>query len=203
MAQRSFGLGHLNGNLLCVVDCETTGDRPGFHDVVQVCFLPLDGMLKPAKGITPFYCSIQPKRPENIDPDVMKKGRTIILDAMTNGLEAYRAADLFDEWYKHLNLGYEKRIAPLAQNWPFDCEFVSDWLGRESCKQYFDSRYRDSMVAATFMNDRADFQGEPLPHAKVNLQYLASTYKVEHQRAHDALQDCIVTAEIYRLMCKS
>ncbi len=200
MAQRSFGLGHLNNNLLCAVDCETTGDVPGFHDIIQVCVLPLDGMLKPAKGIVPFYCAIQPKRPENIDADAMKRNRQLILDSMTNGLEAYRAADLFDEWIKQLKFGYEKRVAPLAQNWPFDRGFIIDWLGKESFSQYFDSRYRDTMVAASFLNDLADFKSEPIPYAKYNLAWLAKTLDVPHERAHDALQDCIVTAEVYRRM---
>ncbi len=200
MSQRVVtpGMCHLNNHLLCAIDTETTGDKPGFHDIIQVAVIPLDANIKPFKDITPFYMDIQPKRPENYNPEAMRKNRTRITDAMLNGVEAYRAADLFDEWVKKLNLGFNKRIIPLAHNWPFDRGFLIDWLGHESVDQYFDGRHRDTMVIASFMNDLAEFRQNPHPYAKVELKYLATTLQVPIDRAHDALQDALGAANIYR-----
>lgn len=203
-ASRRIGMTHLNNNLMCVIDCETTGDVPGFHDIYQVCILPLNAELRPYKDMPPFYCDMKLKRPENIDPAVYKKAyhRQRICDSEISGLDAYRAADLFDEWFQKLALNYNKQIVPLAQNWPFDRGFIIDWLGNESFKQYFSALYRDTMVASLFVNDHADFMNEAIPFAKNNLKWLAQVFTIPHERAHDALQDCLVTAEVYRHMCK-
>ncbi len=189
---------HLNNNLLCVVDVETTGTRVGFHDLIQVCVLPLDSELKPWKGVVPFYMDIKPRRPENCTPELVPLHREKLCRAQISGMDADRAADLFAEWYQKLKLLPNKRISPLAQNWPFDRGFMIDWLGPTGFEEYFDARYRDTMVAALFDNDVADFRAELCPYPKVNLQYLATTLGVLTDRSHDAIQDCLTTAEVYR-----
>ena len=200
-----MGLTHLNGDILCCIDVETSGEIPGFHDLLQICILPLDYKLDVWDNFPPFYMEIQPKRPENYgkattwnDEEVARKNRQLMAHAQVNGMEAYRAADLFDEWFQKLGLGYQKKIAPLAHNWPFDRGFVIDWLGNETFKQCFDPRYRDPMAVATYLTDRADFRTEPYPFNKVNLPWLAKQYHIDHSRAHDALADCYTTAQVYK-----
>lgn len=200
MANRSML--HLNGNLLCAVDVETTGVTPGHHDLVQICVLPLNSELKPFKDILPFYMDMQPKRPENIDPNAMSINKLKYSEILLKAIDPYKAADLFEEWFERIRLPFNKRISPLAQNWPFDRGFIIDWLGQKTFEYIFDGRFRDTMSAALFCNDRSCFANQPAPYPKVNIAYLASQLKIEHQslRLHDALQDCIVTAEIYRRM---
>jgi DNA polymerase III epsilon subunit-like protein len=198
MATLRMGMNHLNGHLLCAIDCETTGNRPGFHDMIQICVLPLDYKLDPWKEFIPFYTALQLKRPENISEDARMKSRLKASEAQLHGLDPWRAADLFEEWFEKLKLAPGKRIVPLAHNWVFDRGFIIDWLGEENFRQFFDGRYRDTMVSASFMNDRADFHIEPYPYPKVNLEYLASTLKIPHGRAHDALGDCLTTAAVYK-----
>jgi DNA polymerase III epsilon subunit-like protein len=41
-----------------------------------------------------------------------------------------------------------------------------------------------------------------IPFPKVNLQYLCSQLKVERDRSHEAMQDCVATAEVYRKMLR-
>jgi len=193
---------HLNGNVLCAVDTETTGDRVGHHDVIQICVLALNCDIRPDLKVVPFYTYLKPRRPENcLHEEDLKIGRAKLCEAQLNGLDPDRAADLFDEWFEKLGLAPGKRISPLAQNWPFDRGFLIDWLGHENFEHYFDARFRDTMAVASFENDIAAFRVEPYPYQKVKLQYLASTLRVEaNGKAHDALRDCLTVAEVYRRM---
>jgi len=199
---RRNGMMHLNNNLMCVVDCETTGNRPGVNDIYQICILPLDKDLKPYKTIIPFYCNMKLKRPDDIDPKVYRRQREAICRANTEGLDPDRAADLFDEWFAKLELPFNKQIVPLAQNWPFDRGFIIDWLGHESFEQYFSPLYRDTMTASLFMNDHADFHNERVPFQKNSLRWMTTQLGIIHDNAYEALSDCLATAELYRLLCK-
>lgn len=197
---------HLNGNLLCVIDTETTGLKAGFHDVIEVCIIPLDCNIQPLKELNgkplmPFMVELQPKRPNNIDPEALSVNKKTLVEIMGRGLDPWYAADLFEKWWEDLKLPFGKRITPLGQNYAFDRGFLVDWLGDENYNQFFHYHYRDTCVAAGFMNDRADFHAEVYPFQKINLQYLCSTLKVERQRAHTAVSDCLATAEVYRRMC--
>jgi DNA polymerase III epsilon subunit-like protein len=193
---------NLNGNVLCAVSCETTGLRAGFHDLIQICVLPLDNELKPQRGIIPFYVDVKPRRPENCQKGDTKVNRTRLCQIMLNGLDADKAADLFDEWALKLKLGHEKRISPISSKWPLDRDFMIDWMGRENFEYNFDARYRDTQAAALYMNDRADFQVEQIQFGRVGLTSLANRLHVERDIKHDALQDCLVIAECYRKMVK-
>lgn len=190
---------HLNGNMLCVVDIEATGLHARFDSILQICVLPLDSQLKPLKKVVPFYMMLKPLYMENCGQErQLGCSRQFLCDAVNTGLDPMSAADLFGEWFNKLKLAPGKRICPLAQNWSFDREFIVDWLGYENFNFHFDARYRDTMAAALYLNDRADAHVEQIPFPKVNLRYMTTTLGIDHQRAHDALGDCLATAEVYR-----
>lgn len=191
---------HLNGHLLCSIDTETTGLIPGHHDVIQIAVLPLDNQLNVSKEYKPFVATMQPSRPHNVDPQAMRVNKRKLSDLMLNSLDSDRVADLFDEWFENLNLPFRKKIAPLAQNWPFDREFIREWLGNESFNQFFHWKYRDLMPASIFQNDVASFNAEQMPYVKSNLGYLAKTLKVPQPESHDAVQDAYVTAQCYKAL---
>lgn len=199
---------HANGNIICVVDVETTGLDPEIHEIVQICILPLDSLFKPIKEIRPFYVSIKPENTKNINKDkyasnfeeTVKIPKAKLASMINEGLERGTAADLLQDWFDKLQLPFNKRIMPLGQNWVFDRAFIIRWLGWKMFEDFFDPRYRDTMAAANYVNDKCDFMGQQCPYQKVNLGFLCSTMKVENASPHDALSDCIATAEIYRRM---
>jgi DNA polymerase III epsilon subunit-like protein len=205
---------HLNNNILCVVDTETTGLIAGHHDIIEVCVLPLNSMLEPDPNIIPFHADLRPKRPENIDLAALKiqprhyvidmddvaQNKDKIIDATLKGLDAYDAAELFVDWVQRLNLRDYKRIMPLAHNWVFDRAFLIDWLGLQTFENSFDPRYRDVMSMSLYDNDVADWRGEEHPYPKNNLQYICSQLKVKRERIHTALDDCVHTAQAYKKM---
>lgn len=194
---------HLNGNVICVIDVETTGLDPEIHEIMEVCFLPLDSTLKPRKDIIPFEVQIKPEHPETADMDAVKISKMDFLKLCETGLDPYIAGDLFLHWIEKLKLPERKRLSPLAHNWKFDQAFIKVWLGETAFSTYIDGRSRDTMEVALFLNDRADRRNEEIPFPKVNLGYLASQLKIPHNRAHRALDDCVVTAEVYRHFVKN
>lgn len=195
---------HLNGNLLCAIDVETTGTKAGYHEIIQICVLPLAFDLTPLKkeGLYPFYTELKPTCPERIDWDAIKVSRLDMSQLMLRALEPDRVADLFDKWFQKLKLPYNKKIVPLGCNWPFDAAFIKDWLGEENYSQFFFGLHRDVQTAALYVNDKYDFHCEPCPFPKQNLKYLASQLRITYEKAHDALHDCLATAEVYRRMLR-
>jgi DNA polymerase III epsilon subunit-like protein len=189
---------HLNGHIMACVDVETTGLRPRYHDIIQVCVLPLNSDFDPLEGVTPFYTEMKPKRPENIDQKAMSVSKLRLCEIMTRAPDSERVADYFCEWYDKLPLPHNKRLMPLAHNWIFDYQFMEDWLGYEHMQHFFHGHFRDLMVAGLYENDKAAFHIEPYPYPKHDLAYYCSQLGVKNPNPHDALGDCWSTAQAYK-----
>lgn len=194
---------NLNSNLLCAIDTETTGFTPGYHDMVQIAVIPLDCDLEVDKSFTPFLLDIIPRRPENADNEAMRINRIKFCEISASGAEYYKAAELFDEWFDRLKLYHEKRIMPLGCNWPFDRSFIMEWLGGKGYDRCFSPVFRDIQSVATAQNDRAGWLGQDFPYPKVNLQYLATQCGIERSKAHDATEDALVTAQVYKRLIQN
>lgn len=194
------GLVHLNGNLLASIDFETTGRRPGYHEIAQIAIVPLDSEIRPIAGIRPFYYNIRPKHPERIESGAFKVNHLVIEDLLLHAPESERVIDLLVEWYDRLELPFGKVITPLVQNWAFESSFMKAWLGVDLMDKMFHSHARDPMLLAVMTNDRAAFMGEELPFNRVGLGSLCNRLNVVNSNAHDALADALAAAEVYRAM---
>jgi DNA polymerase III epsilon subunit-like protein len=198
---------HWNGNQMCVIDTETTGLEAGWHDLIQICILPLDSNLLPRKDVMPFYLEMIPEHPERADPKAMSINRLDFAIIGQRGHHPDKARDLLEHWIAKLGLpqtryGNSKKILPLGQNYSFDVGFMKAWLGTETYNDWFHYAYRDTKVAAAFLNDRAGMHAEKVPFAKTSLGSMAKKLNVRHEKAHDALSDCMATAGIYRQMLR-
>lgn len=194
---------HTNGHLLCAVDVETTGLLPGYNDLIQVAIVPLDSKIRPIKSILPFYVNMKPHYPEHIDSKLLKSGKVKVMEIIKSGIDPENAADFFDEWFENLNLpvtlNEQKRIMPLWTNGSFDKDFLREWLGREHYEHYFHFHERDTQVIGLFLNDRYDHHAEfKIPFTRVGLVNMCEELGVLNDMAHDALQDCLATADLYR-----
>lgn len=197
---------HWNGNQLCAIDIETSGLDPHWHEILQIAILPLDSNIQPRKDVLPFYIKMIPYHPERADEKALRVSSVKLPDATLNGFDQEAAKDLLEEWVDKLGLPMRKggwtqcQIMPLVQNGLHDIPFIKRWLGLELYEQFFHPHVRDTMIAALFANDVAGMHVEKIPYPKVNLSYLCSQLKFKRHRAHDALQDCLATAEVYRRM---
>lgn len=194
---------HFNGNILCAIDTETTGLDFSKQDMIQIAIVPLNANCQPLKELNgnkiyPFYHNLKPRFPENVDRQAMSVNGLDLDELSRKGLGYFEAAEMFEEWFARLGIAEGKKILPLGHNYAFDKNWIADWLGPEHYNHYFHYHHRDSMVAALYANDRAVFRHEMAPFPKVNLQYIAQILGVQTARGHDALSDCLTTAEVYR-----
>lgn len=194
---------HLNGNLLCAIDCETTGLDPSIHELISVAILPLNNFLDIHPKIMPFTAVMQPITPETATEEALKINGFTLDQLASQGMPQSTASELFERWFQRLNLPFRKKIVPLAHNWPFDKSFLIQWLGPVTFDTYFDYHYRDTCPVAQYLNDRANFTAEKYPFPKVNLSYLAAQLGVPHERAHTAIADALVCSKIYKKMLGS
>ena len=193
---------HWNGHQLCAVDIETGGLDPYWHEILQICILPLDANCDVRHDVIPFYIDIKPENPTRVEPEARKKNK-ISLERMMRGFDSEKAKDLLDDWVNKLELPYtqygnRKRIMPLGQGFSFDKAFLQRWLGVDHYSEIFDSRHRDTEVIAAYLNDLASVHAEKVPFSKINLAWLCKELNVPLDRAHDAMADCVATAEVYR-----
>ena len=191
---------HLNGNLLCAIDTETTGLIPGFHDIIQLSIVPLDFDIEPHPDINTFDIFMEPSRPQNIDYKAMSVSRIQLDKICKSGLNPIACIDYIHEWVNRLKLPEGKKIVPLGCNYCFDMVHLMSWMGPSNYWSVFHGHYRDIQTSCLFHNDIADFHATQIPHPKVGLKDIATSLNVEmdEQRLHDSLYDCWITAKCYR-----
>lgn len=198
MSKLYDGMTHLVGNLLTAIDFETTGRRPGYHEIVQIAILPLDHNLQPHTDVPTFYLNIRPDHPERSESGAFAVHGLDLDLLMLHAPSQERAIDLLCEWFNNLDLPPNRVLVPLAHNWPFESAFLKGWLGVELVDQMFHSHGRDSMGLAATLNDKAFFLGEKIPFSKLGLVALCKQLGISYEKAHDALADCQATAELYQ-----
>ncbi len=200
-------MNHWNAHQLVVFDVETNGTRPFWHEIVQIAAIALDARLEPRYDILPFDIFLSPEHPERTDPNALRVTGFKLPELINKGHTPDKAVQMFEDWVKRLELGITpsgtpKRIIPLAHNWAFDKPFLQDWLGYGYFDELVDSRARDTMCIANFLNDHASFHAETVPYSKCTLSWLASKLGIPHEYAHNALQDCLVTVQVYQALCQ-
>jgi DNA polymerase III epsilon subunit-like protein len=194
------GLLNLNGNLLVSVDLETTGRRPGYHEIIQVACVPLDAELKPAANLRPFYTEIKPNFPERAEQQAQFKHNIPMEQLLLHAPDQDKVKDLFVEWFESLDLPFKKSLVPMAHNWSFESSWLKEWLGVTLFDDIWFSHARDGMLLAIAINDRAAMRGEAIPFNRVGLGSLCAKFNVVNANAHDALADALAEAEVYRAL---
>ena len=144
------GLVHINGNMLASVDLETTGRRPGHHEIIQIAVVPLNSDIRPLEGVRPFYHNIRPLHPERADGKATQVHGIKIEDLILHAPHPGKVADLLREWWERLDLPASKTLVPLAHNWAFESAFLTAWLGIDEKQTLFHSHARDAFLLASF-----------------------------------------------------
>lgn len=196
------GLVHLNGCLMAAVDLETTGTRPGYHEIIQIAVVPLDSDFQPLPDVRPFYTLVKPKHPEWESLGAKHKHKIPMTELLLHAPESERVADWLFDWFLALKLPFKKCLVPLAHNWAFESSFLKAWLGVEQTDLIFHSHARDGMLYAIGLNDKAAFNGEPVPFPRVGLGAMCAKLNIVNTNPHDALADCLAEAAVYHRLLR-
>lgn len=199
---RYTSLASCHGNLLAVIDLETTGTQPGYHEIIQIACVPLDSDFKPLAGVRPFYTLVKPDHPERESEGAKLKHKIPMEELMLHAPTQDRVKDWLVDWWEGLKLPFRRCLIPLAHNWAFESSFLKAWLGVAMVDQMFHSHARDSMLYAVMLNDHAAARGEIPPFDRVGLGYLCKKLNVVNSNPHDALADCLAGAEVYRTLLR-
>lgn len=194
---------NMDGHMLAAVDIETTGRVSGYHEIIQIAVVPLTSSIEPVPDINPFYMDIAPEHPERVENSANTVHGLDIAELVNNCPDAWKVADLFDEWIQAFNLPFDKRLIPLAHNWGFERGFLLHWLGIESLNQFFHFHPRDTMLFAISINDAATYHGLKTPFPYVGLSAMCKRYGIDRGKAHDAVCDALATAKLYKTMLAS
>lgn len=189
---------HLNANVLCAVDIEMTGPDPIEHEIIEICILPLDRFLKPHPELLLFSMTMIPERPENIDFGHCRLSKTDVSRVMTKGFDNMKVADLLVDWFERMSLNNRKKIIPLSYNYASKLPIIKDWLGHSTYSDIFADDYRDTLVAAHYLNDREESRAETPPFSKQGLRWMCQRFNIPvHEVGGSCMSDCRQNAELY------
>lgn len=188
----------LQADVHAVFDTETTGFDPQKNEIVQIGIFVLDESLNRWEEHMPLEFKMRPDRQLDVNPEALKKCN-LTLDALNKyGVSQTDGADFLFTWFERLNLPQRARLTPVGQNINFDIAFMKAWLGEATYAMMFNHRARDTMCIAGYINDRYIMFGRQPPFMNLELSTLCSVLGVVNECAHDALSDCMATAELYR-----
>lgn len=193
-----WGMQHLNANVLCAVDIELTGPDPINHELIEICILPLDRMLRPHSELMMFNMKMIPEQPENIDYTYCRLSRSDVARVGVTGFNNMKVADLFVDWFERMSLNIRKKIIPISHNYASKLPIIRDWLGHTAYNDIFDEDYRDTLVATHYLNDRESSRAEVPPFSKQGLRWIAKRFNIPIIEAGGScMTDCKTIAEVY------
>lgn len=192
---------NMNGNILCAVDVETTGVLAGYNEIIQIACLPLNQHFEPHPDMRFFYLNMAPTHFDRISKEAEQK-HGIKQEALRDCVSQERGIELFEEWYRKLELPFSRRLVPLAHSWSFERGFLTHWLGLDALNDMWHVHPRDTMTLAASINDLYVWHGRKHPFPLLGLGSLCRRFDIELDNAHDALSDCLGTAKLYAEMMR-
>ncbi|MBO9542357.1 3'-5' exonuclease [bacterium] len=164
-----------------VLDFETTGLDPSFHEACQVSAVFLNQKFE---KYAEFNSQIKPIYPERIDPEALKiQGKT--LNELNN---APKSSDVFRALIQFSKLNIEPSII-VGHNIAFDLQFL-----RKLEENHIETLVRTEKYIDTCIISKIVLQSRKLiPNCK--LSTLTSYYEIEHN-AHNADSDANATAKL-------
>jgi len=176
----------LNDHRHCAIDIRATG--PG-GEICELAVIPMQGMARQDDAILKMWI-----RPEDW-------GRAKAGVKYRNRVESYgvgpRAAEsAFLSWYDGLGLRFNKRLIPIAYNWPEQREYLRQWLGPTTFGQVFHAtEYRDLIPILRYWTEYQYRSGEHIPFPKCSLRHFAARFGIDLPLCN---LDCLAQADIVR-----
>jgi len=195
---------HINDNVLCAMSFRATGTIPFHNDMVELAILPLNN-ISLNRQIYPFHMRIKPIRTCVTNKRLSKAQ----FEEYKSAPHPNNVASLFEEWYKKLNLSWNKRIIPVGYDLFTLHGFLRDLFcfndeGEDFITEWFDfSQARNLETITHYWNDLAWVNEEHYPFNKHQHTYCAWRLGHLYEKKASVLQKAIIYAEIYNRLCNT
>lgn len=181
---------------LCAVDTETTHIDFLKAKAVELTILPLTDDFEPDTTIKPLNILINPGIVElDLGKEALEFNKISKESILKEGIISSTLTAHIRNWMDSNGI---TSIEPLAHNWIYDRVILRNSMPFEDVERIFYRRAKDSHTAAVFVNDLYKFKGKKRPFAKTNLSAMASYFGMNTEGAHRALQDCVMSAFVYK-----
>jgi DNA polymerase III epsilon subunit-like protein len=187
------------GHVPAGVDFETTGLQAGYHEIIQVGVAPMKDDLSAPSLDECFYQYVRPEYPERQDPAAAAVHGIDLEWLMDTAPSADEVADWLREFFREQHFCEGKKFIPIAHNWPFENSFFDAWIGVVDKESMFHYHVRDTAVVCGYLKDK-QVAGLAENNTSVSLTSMCSYFGIPNDRPHDALNDALVCAELYRLL---
>ena len=175
-----------------VIDTETTGLSPRINRTLTVGMLLVDVTEEFLNILDSHHIFIKHNN-YNATPEAMAVNKINLEDHNNRAVPPQDACCEINNFIEKHNLSSTPLV---GHNISFDKGFLGALFERGSTEQRFHWQSFDTMHIWNSLK-RA---GSVPYHLRANLQTVAGFFEIDYARAHDALADCHITAQVYHRM---
>lgn len=199
-----FGMQHLNNNLMCSIGFDTTAADPDLGELIEFACVPLDARLNIHSELILFNMKMRPESPGTIDWSHCRATKPEVAAMCHSAFERDKVADFFHQWFLQMDLPRHKKIIPLGYKFYEARTWLVQWLGWDLYHEIFSTDYRDVLIAAHYLNDRADVKAQPLPFVSQTLRKIAKEMNVTMEETGGSpLDDARTIMETYKRLLQT
>ncbi|MBS3087953.1 3'-5' exonuclease [Candidatus Pacearchaeota archaeon] len=177
-----------------IIDTETTGLSPNFNKTLTVGLLLIDVEKTHLDILAQNHIFIKHKN-YNINPQALKVNGINIDEHNLHACPPSKACSQINTFIKKNSL---QKTPIVGHNIHFDKAFLNSLFQQGETKPIFHDEYEDTIKIWKELQKK-----EIIPsHLRATLGTLATHFDIDYEKAHDALADCKITAQVYHEMLK-
>ena len=177
-----------------VIDTETTGLSPRYNKTLTVGLLLIQTNEKQLQILDKGHIFIKHES-GNVNPTALKINKINIEEHNKIAISPANACNSINTFIGKNNL---QTTTLLGHNFHFDKGFLRELFDQSNCKSELHTEHLDTMYLwRQLQKERVVPQ-----HLRSNLETVATYFDIDYTKAHDALADRHITAEVYHKMLK-
>ena len=161
-----------------IIDLETTGLKPDYHEIIEISIIIIDEFLQEKNR---FITTMKPNHFTRIDPKALEINKVDIQDMLSFPTDT-QVRGKFLTWKQEI-LGDEKLI-PIGHNITFDLMFLKNFL-----RYHFDELFHYKKIDTKILIDSLKLLKMFPDNISSSLPELTKALQIKHD-AHKAYGDC-------------
>lgn len=195
-----------NRNMLVALDMHLLKN----DEFIEICLFPVNHKFEISRTKLPFYALVKPRRSPYYINNGHERSNEIYQTvygvtqkrytrAYNHGFDRTSLVNLFEEWFKKLEIKEGKRLMIVTYDWPRKYQYLVNWLGPLNFKDYFSYHVRDILDLAIYFNDWALTNWTDVPFRLIHIGHIFSQLKVRDS-SKDTLVRAAGMAQVYKRM---